>query len=348
MRSLSYSLISLYTPNPDMPKRTGTWYAPRASKMARYTPRKASTYSRARPSKFKAYSKGLNGKRFSIKPTRFPRIAKSAGYAKYAQTRTFTNMVFESLDLMPGSGPLAGEFRSNSLAFYPKLSFFAGFEQMMVLYEMCKPISMTVRARICKISGVGGRDTASLNYTATPNQTGGAQGSGALVNVGSMPSPGLFDFMEVRSCVDYDGKEGKGGTIPYDFLDYVNAGNTALGYINGKYLKTVAQFVPRQYVDNSTQLNSGQPLMDKSQFYPQHTFLTYNAQTQAWAPSVTEPKFGGVNLFATSYDAVSNGYNGKLGDNNPCLTIQYYVDLKVAFKGKIKNKDVTDITQIIS
>lgn len=331
-----------------MPKRTGTWYAPRAKKMARYTP--YNKYSRARPSKFKAQG-SLNSKRFSVKPTRFPRIAKSAGYAKYAQVRTFTNMVFESLDLTPGTGVLANEFRSNSLAFYPKLSFFAGFEQMMVLYEMCKPISMTVRARICKIntSGVvGGRDVASINYSATPDQTGGPQGAGAIVNAGSMPSPGLFDFMEVRSCVDYDGKEGKGGAVPYDFVDYVNAGNTALGYINGKYLKTVAQFEPRQYVDNSTQFNSGQPLLGRTQFYPQHSFLTYNAQTQSWAPSVTEPKFGGVNLFATSYDAVSNGYNGKLGDNNPCLTIQYYVDLKVAFKGKIKNKDVTDIDQIVS
>lgn len=214
---------------------------------------------------------------------------------------------------------------------------------MMGLYEMCKPISMTVRARICKIPGLNGKQTASINYADNPNATG----PGSVTNAGSMPSPGCFNFMEVRSCVDYDGKEGKGGLVPYNFVDYVNAGNTALGYINGSYLKTVAQFEPRQYVDNSTQLNSGQPLMDRTQFYPQHTFLTYNTSTNKWDPSATEPKFAGINLFCTSYDAAANGYNGTSADSNPTLTIQYYVDLKVAFKGKIKNKQVQDIGELV-
>lgn len=314
----------------------------------------------------KAAWQRVNRKTYSLKPMRFPAIARSAGYNKYATTRTFTNTCFMPLnevlvDTTSFMGTAAGandglaNTRNNSFSFYPKLTDFAGFRAMAILHEMIKPISITVKARIFKMGTLNNNDgtllrgCAGINYVNNFNDpsTGGPTDPEIQPNSqgGSMPSPGLWDYMEVRSCIDYDGKQGSGGDIKYNLTDFLNAGNSSLSYINGRYMKTVAQWSPRQYVSAPSGLagESAAPVMDKSQFFPIDTFYNWDPTTNTFVDNPNTPRFAGLNVFATSYDAAGNGYNGTTADNKPVLYVQYNVELKCAFKGKIKNREIPSV-----
>ena len=337
-----------------MPKRdsAGRWMPRGYGKKAKSSPRSYS-YGNWRKASYyrgyyKKYSQKINSKKWSVAPQKLPTVATSAGYNKYTTVRTFNNTFFEPLNQeFDVTGTYGANTvvtaRNSSWALYPKLTEFAGFKSMMVTHEMAKPISFTVKARIVKMgqlmqsgsSSVVARNNNVIDYSANPSGN---------VNGGSIMSPGVYEYMEVRTCVDYDGKYGTGGSDKYQITDMIDAGNSALGWINGRYLKTIAQFAPRQYVSapNSTG-QAAAPVMNDTQYFPCHMFYQYNASTGKWDTNAATPKFGGLNCFATSYDAVGAGFDGTTVDNNPVLYVQYYVEAKVAFKGKVKNKEVLSI-----
>lgn len=266
-----------------------------------------------------------------------PKVASKAAVSSATETITFKMEFVASLTKTDWDGGLSQQTDTNTRhfqgAFFQQLSLFAGFTNTCARYDMVKPISITLKARLCKNAfGVSFQDR--YNNSLVLNDPNGVNQSGHFG--GGVDSGTAFKYAKVYSVIDYDGKDGKGGDLKYEKLDFMNSANTAESYISGGVPKKLAQWVPKQYT-STVGNNSGvaKIMMDKSQWYGTGNFVETNGSSK-----VSQPKFGGMDFSVVSYDAAGNGYNGKVGNTDPVIGLMYEYVLKAAFKAPTRYRNV--------